>query len=65
ATSNWGGLLPQYGLSEVRFFSIPVIAREPSPDSEAADVNPAVTLAWRPGREAATHNVYRRHRPGC
>ncbi|MEE9463972.1 MAG: LamG-like jellyroll fold domain-containing protein, partial [Candidatus Neomarinimicrobiota bacterium] len=32
--SNWGALnLPQYGLSEVRFFSIPVFAREPSPDS--------------------------------
>ncbi|MHC4511537.1 MAG: discoidin domain-containing protein, partial [Planctomycetota bacterium] len=58
ATTNWGGLLPQYGLSEVRFFSIPVSAREPSPDSGATDVDPDVTLAWRAGREAATHNVY-------
>jgi hypothetical protein len=33
ANSNWGGILPQYGLSEVRFFSIPVHAREPYPDS--------------------------------
>ncbi|MHC4511505.1 MAG: discoidin domain-containing protein, partial [Planctomycetota bacterium] len=32
ATSNWGGVLPQYGLSEVRLFHIPVSAREPSPD---------------------------------
>ncbi|MHC4594948.1 MAG: LamG-like jellyroll fold domain-containing protein [Planctomycetota bacterium] len=32
STSNWGGILAQYGLSEVRFFSIPVSAREPSPD---------------------------------
>ncbi|UCC96813.1 MAG: discoidin domain-containing protein, partial [Phycisphaerales bacterium] len=58
ATSNWGGILPQYGLSEVRFFSIPVGAREPSPDTGAADVNPAVILSWRVGREAATHDVY-------
>ncbi|MHC4509556.1 MAG: LamG-like jellyroll fold domain-containing protein, partial [Planctomycetota bacterium] len=58
ATSNWGGLLPQYGLSEVRFFSVPVSAREPSPDAGAADVNLDAILAWRVGREAATHNVY-------
>jgi hypothetical protein len=58
ASSNWGGVLPQFGLSEVRFFSIPVVAREPSPDSGAADVDLDVTLAWRAGREAARHNVY-------
>ena len=58
ANSNWGGLLKQYGLSEVRFFSVPVSAREPLPDSGAADVGPDVTLSWRAGREAGTHNVY-------
>ncbi|MHC4677691.1 MAG: LamG-like jellyroll fold domain-containing protein [Planctomycetota bacterium] len=58
ASSNWGGVLPQYGLSEVRFVHIPVSAREPSPDSEAADVHPDVTVAWRAGREAAMHDVY-------
>jgi hypothetical protein len=58
ASSNWGGILPQYGLSEVRFFSMPMIAREPSPDSGAADVDVDATLAWRAGREAATHDVY-------
>ncbi|UCC97801.1 MAG: discoidin domain-containing protein [Phycisphaerales bacterium] len=58
ATSNWGGILPQYGLSEVRFFHIPVSAREPSPDSGAADVDVDATLSWRAGREAATHDVY-------
>jgi len=26
ANSNWGGFMPQYGLSEVRFFSIPTLA---------------------------------------
>ena len=58
ANSNWGGLVSQYGLSEIRFFYIPVRAREPLPESGAADVDPGVTLAWRAGREAATHNVY-------
>jgi hypothetical protein len=58
ATSNWGGVLPQYGLSEVRFFSIPVSAREPSPGSGAADVDVETTFSWRAGREAATHDVY-------
>ncbi|UCC98635.1 MAG: discoidin domain-containing protein [Phycisphaerales bacterium] len=58
ATSNWGGMLAQYGLSEVRFFSIPVSARRPSPESGAGDIGPDVILSWRAGREAATHDVY-------
>ncbi|MHC4144243.1 MAG: LamG-like jellyroll fold domain-containing protein [Planctomycetota bacterium] len=59
ATSNWAGIVPQYSLSEVRFFSVPLSVREPSPDPGATDV--AVTeavLSWRAGREAATHDVY-------
>ncbi len=58
ANSNWGGILTQYGLSEVRFFSIPVFAKEPSPDSGATDVDVDVTLGFRTGREAVTHDVY-------
>jgi hypothetical protein len=58
ANSNWGGLLNQYGLSEVRFFYIPVWARKPSPDSGATDVDLDVLLSWRAGREAVTHDVY-------
>ena len=58
ANSNWGGIFKQYGLSEVRFFSIPVFAREPSPDSGTTDVAVDVTLGFRAGREAAKHNVY-------
>ncbi len=58
ANSNWGGILPQYGLSEVRFFHIPVHAREPNPDSGAADVDLDVVLGFRAGREAVTHDVY-------
>ncbi|MBN1510019.1 MAG: discoidin domain-containing protein [Sedimentisphaerales bacterium] len=56
--SNWGELLKQYGLSEVRFLYAPVAAREPSPAPDASNVYPQVTLGWRPGREAASHEVY-------
>jgi hypothetical protein len=58
ANSNWGSIMPQYGLSEVRFLYIPIRARKPSPDSGATDVDVDVTLGWRAGREAAQHDVY-------
>jgi len=58
ANSNWGGILPQYGLSEVRFFYIPIHATEPSPESSATDVDVGVTLGWSAGREAAQHDLY-------
>ena len=56
--SNWGGILPQYGLSEVRFSYLPVTARYPSPASGTANLFPQVTMSWRAGREAASHEVY-------
>ncbi|MBA7628097.1 hypothetical protein ES703_35567 [subsurface metagenome] len=65
ANSNWGGILNQYGLSEVRFFYVPVQAREPRPADGETDVSIGtidepidVTLDFRAGREAAKHNVY-------
>jgi len=58
ANSNWGGMVNQYGLSEVRFFYIPVLAREPNPDSGATDVPLDVSLSFRAGREAAHHDLY-------
>jgi len=61
ANNNHGGgegFFNQYGLSEVRFMQIPVSARMPSPESGATDVAIDTTLSWRPGREAAEHNVY-------
>ena len=58
ANDNWG-FLNQYGLSEVRFFYIPVLARESNPVSGATDIEvDNVTLSWRAGREAAKHDVY-------
>jgi len=56
--SNWGNVLKQYGLSEVRFYSVPVFARGPSPTSGEANVDVTSGLSWRAGREAARHNLY-------
>jgi hypothetical protein len=54
--SNWGGL-KQSGLSEVRFFYIPVKAFEPTPITGAQGVALDAKLNWRPGREAVKHEV--------
>jgi len=56
-TSSYGPL-PQVSLSEVRFFSYPVFARELVPADGTADVDPVALLSWRAGREAASHDVY-------
>jgi hypothetical protein len=58
AKSNFEGILPQFGLSEVRFLSIPVQAGQPDPASGTFDVALDLDLAWRKGREADKHNVY-------
>jgi hypothetical protein len=56
--SNYSGG-PKSGLSEVRLYTIPVVAREVSPADGTADVNPATAvLSWRAGREAGAHNLY-------
>jgi len=55
--STWGGV-PQCSLSEVRFFAVPMQAREPQPADGAAGVASKVVLNWRPGRDAASHEVY-------
>jgi len=57
--SNLGGFVPQFGLSEVRFLYTPVLAREPNPASGSTDIDvDNLTLGWRAGREAASHEVY-------
>ncbi len=56
--SNWGGLMPMYSLSEVRFSSLPMRARQPQPANNATNVAAMATLSWRYGRQAATHEVY-------
>jgi regulation of enolase protein 1 (concanavalin A-like superfamily) len=57
-TSNWADGTKQAGLSEVRFFYVPVRARQPEPASGATGVALNGVLNWRPGREAARHEVY-------
>jgi len=56
--SGWGTKGQLFGLSEVRFLSIPAQAREPQPADGAADVSVATLLGWRAGREAVSHDVY-------
>jgi len=55
--SNWSGMATS-GLSEVRFFYVPVQAYEPAPAVDATGVELDAALSWRPGREAASHAVY-------
>ena len=58
-TVNAGyGMLPQYGLSEVRFLYIPTYAREAQPADGSTAENADVLLSWRSGREAASSEVY-------
>jgi hypothetical protein len=56
--TNWGGVAPQTGLSEVRFLHVPVAAREPSPAPGATGVSPQAALSWRAGRQAGSHQVF-------
>jgi len=56
--ANWMGIAPQTGLSEVRFFYIPVQAREPQPADGATGVSIDTSLTWRQGREAVSHEVF-------
>jgi hypothetical protein len=55
---NWGGIFDQYGLSEVRFSYIPVGPTNLSPVAGTLDLESPVTLSWRPGRQAVTHEIY-------
>jgi regulation of enolase protein 1 (concanavalin A-like superfamily) len=55
--TNWGGMAPQTGLSEVRFTYVPVQARAPQPAAAATGVSVDTDLNWRPGREAGSHAV--------
>jgi hypothetical protein len=58
AASNWGGASAPCGLSEVRFFSVPLYSSQPAPPSGRTGVNVDAMLTWRPGREAVSHRVY-------
>ncbi len=49
--------LPQKGLSEVRFYVVPVLASDPVPADGITSDGVDVTLQWRTGREAVEHEV--------
>jgi len=51
------GISPQQGLSELRFLYIPTSARAPEPLDSSTTASTTVELAWRAGREAASHQV--------
>jgi len=51
------GQTPYVGLSEVRFYAIPVYARNPQPAAEMVTDDLDVVLAWSSGRQADSHMV--------
>jgi len=51
------GFTGRHGLSEIRFLYIPTYPRLPQPASGATDVDTGTTLCFRPGRDAATHQL--------
>jgi hypothetical protein len=56
--SNYSILgLPQKGLSEVRFYALPMSASQERPADGMTNMEPLVDLSWRAGREAVTHEV--------
>ncbi len=58
AQSNWSLVgMPQKGLSEVRFYAVPMRARQETPTTGTTGVPPQVNLTWRAGREAHLHEV--------
>jgi len=57
-SNHSGGMVDQHGLSEVRFLYLPVQAKLPEPENEAVDVALDVTLSFRAGREATSHELY-------
>jgi regulation of enolase protein 1 (concanavalin A-like superfamily) len=58
ANSNWSMIgLKACGLSEVRFYYIPVEARAPQPGQYAENVAVNASLDWRPGRDVTSHTV--------
>jgi hypothetical protein len=56
--TNWADGTKQAGLSEVRFFYVPVKVYGPTPANGATGVAIDSVMNWRPGREAAKHQVY-------
>ena len=58
ALSNYGGILMQYGISEVEFYAIPTYAADLDPaDGDTIDMADMPQLTWRPGRNVDQHSI--------
>jgi hypothetical protein len=56
--SNYGGIVQQYGLSEVEFYAIPTYAADLDPaDGMSVDMADSPQLTWRPGRTVDQHSI--------
>ncbi len=55
--TNYGGLFPDSGLTEVSFAYVPTYARLAGPADDATGVNPAAMLDWYSGRDAVSSDV--------
>ncbi len=59
AKNNWSMVgLKACGLSEVRFYYVPVQASAPQPTMNAKDISVGAALDWRPGRDVTSQKVY-------
>ena len=58
ALSNWSSNFKQYGLSEVKFYYVPVWPTNPNPADTATGVDIYPTLSWTAGDGAVEHKVY-------
>ncbi len=59
AKGNWSMVgLKQCGLSEVRFYYVPVQASAPQPALNASGISVSTSLDWRPGRDVTSQKVY-------
>jgi hypothetical protein len=60
AINNWGeNVLPAFGLSEVKFYYIPIWPTEPSPADGAVQIPiDGTVLSWTPGEYVANYIVY-------
>ncbi len=56
--TNWGGGLPQTGLSTVRFSYLPLQAHTPQPATYASGQSLGTVLSWSPGRDVISQKVY-------
>lgn len=58
ANNNFSTSFKNYGLSEVRFYYVPVRPTNPSPADDATGIVVGPKLTWTPGEGVVEHKVY-------